>query len=813
LRPATRSIRTWLPALALAAGSITCGGDLAAPPPPPPQPATLEPLAGDGQVGRIGQALPDSLVVLVKDADGRPYRGAIVSWNGGGTLSNTSITSASDGRAAVRWVLGETAGRQTTTATVSGLPSVVFAATAQAETEVVRRLVISTEPSSAAQSGIALPRQPILRAQDGTGQPLGSGIPVTATVEGATLSGTTVVESDASGTIRFTDLALAGPIGSYLITFSAPDLTPVHSQPINLSAGTVSTIVIVVQPPPSVLDQEIFSPDQQPVVRLIDGQENPVKGATVTATLESSGGRLEGGVKATTDPDGVAKFLDLGIAGTGGFSIRFSSGPVGVASSPVTVQALPAAASSGQWGPVIDWAANGADIVPLHLSLLPTGKLLAWGRMGQPWMWTPPADGDPAGPGLFREFPVDTMIFCAGHALLPDGRLLVSGGHLDDDRGLEVTHTFDPFAERWSGKGELPNMARGRWYPTVTVLGDGRAVTVAGRDTAGTVVGVPELWDGSQWIRLAGASKQFPYYPKDFVAPNGRVFYAGERIQSWWLDVDAVGTAGRGQWIPGPSHVWPFNRDYGTAVMYRPGKILYVGGGGDPLANRPIDVTAPAPTNTAEVIDLNQSSPAWSFTGSMQFGRRHLNATVLPDGQVLVTGGVSGAGFNSYTTGVHEAELWNPETGAWTTLAANAVNRAYHAVSLLLPSGAVLHGASGDANAPRETSHEIFLPPYLFRGNRPTITSAPAAVAYGQTFDVETSYGAQITGVSLIRLGSVTHAFDQNTRFVRLTFTATPGEISLTAPSNPNLAPPGHYLLFLVNRNGVPSEGKIIQLQ
>jgi hypothetical protein len=125
----------------------------------------------------------------------------------------------------------------------------------------------------------------------------------------------------------------------------------------------------------------------------------------------------------------------------------------------------------------------------------------------------------------------------------------------------------------------------------------------------------------------------------------------------------------------------------------------------------------------------------------------------------------------------------------------------------------VLHGASGDANAPRETSHEIFLPPYLFRGNRPTITSAPAAVAYGQTFDVETSYGAQITGVSLIRLGSVTHSFDQNTRFVRLTFTATPGEISLTAPSNPNLAPPGHYLLFLVNRNGVPSEGKMIQLQ
>jgi galactose oxidase len=179
---------------------------------------------------------------------------------------------------------------------------------------------------------------------------------------------------------------------------------------------------------------------------------------------------------------------------------------------------------------------------------------------------------------------------------------------------------------------------------------------------------------------------------------------------------------------------------------------------------------------------------------------------------VLVTGGVSGAGFNSYATGVHEAELWNPETGAWTTLAANAVNRAYHAVSLL-PNGAVLHGASGDASAPRETSHEIFLPPYMFRGNRPTITSGPATVGYGQTFEVQTSYAAQITGASLIRLGSVTHTFDQSTRFIPLALTAAPGEVSLTAPSSPNIAPPGHYLLFLVNRNGVPSEGRIIQLQ
>ena len=164
-------------------------------------------------------------------------------------------------------------------------------------------------------------------------------------------------------------------------------------------------------------------------------------------------------------------------------------------------------------------------------------------------------------------------------------------------------------------------------------------------------------------------------------------------------------------------------------------------------------------------------------------------------------------------TGVHQAELWNPDTGVWSTLSANAVNRAYHAVSLLLPNGSVLHGASGDATAPRETSHEIFLPPYLFKGRRPEIASVPPVVGYGQRFEVQTSYAGQVTRATLVRLGSVTHTIDQNTRFLPLPTTSGTAWITITAPENPNLAPPGHYMLFLLNRNGVPSEGKIIQLQ
>ncbi|MGH7527164.1 MAG: galactose oxidase-like domain-containing protein, partial [Gemmatimonadales bacterium] len=226
------------------------------------------------------------------------------------------------------------------------------------------------------------------------------------------------------------------------------------------------------------------------------------------------------------------------------------------------------------------------------------------------------------------------------------------------------------------------------------------------------------------------------------------------------------------------------------------------------------------PTATAEKIDLNQGSPAWTSAGSMSSRRRHLNSTILPDGQVLVTGGVSNGTFIDLSSGVRAAEIWNPATNDWTTLASSSIVRGYHAVSLLLPDGTVLHGASGDADIPgtstpypAQRNHEIFRPPYLFKGARPTIASAPATVGYGASFTVQTPTAAQITEVRWIRLGSVTHAFDMNARANRLQFTATGGGLSVTAPLNGNLAPPGHYLLFILNRNGVPSTGKVVQIQ
>ena len=257
--------------------------------------------------------------------------------------------------------------------------------------------------------------------------------------------------------------------------------------------------------------------------------------------------------------------------------------------------------------------------------------------------------------------------------------------------------------------------------------------------------------------------------------------------------------------------------------MYEPGKILYAGGGGHTGWPTP-DAKSNAPTETAERIDLNQASPQWVSAGSMALARRHLNSTILPDGQVLITGGTRGGGFVNVDPGLatRAAEIWDPKTDQWHTLASNSKMRVYHSVSLLLPDATVLHGASGDAMAiqpggqvvpvPSQRDHEIFSPPYLFKGARPTITSAPTAVVYGQQFAVATPNAAQVTEVRWIRLGSVTHAFDMGQRANKLTFTQTATGVQVTAPANASLAPPGHYMLFILNRNGVPSDGKIVRV-
>jgi hypothetical protein len=442
-----------------------------------------------------------------------------------------------------------------------------------------------------------------------------------------------------------------------------------------------------------------------------------------------------------------------------------------------------ASGTAGEWTAPFSW-----PVVALHTALLSNGKVLSWGKAGNPALW------DPTG-GEFTNLTNPYWIFCAGHSFLPDGRLLVAGGHISDDHGLPDAAYFNPSNGSWTRIG---SMRWGRWYPTNTTLANGEVLVIGGRDQAGKHVNVPEVWTGSKWRRLTTAKIRLPYYPRMWVAPNGRVFYAGEQRVT-----RSLSTTGTGAWDTVAIRKFGV-RDYGSAVMYLPGRILYAGGG--------------RTTRTAEIIDLNSAAPAWRYTGQMAFPRRHLNLTVLPTGEVLATGGSRGTGFNDVDLAVRVAEIWNPTTGTWTQVASNAVNRTYHSSSLLMPDGRVLHTGSGDAinvdgPAPNELNAELYSPPYLFRGDRPVISDAPSTASYGSTFLVDTPDAAAITQISLIGLGSVTHAMDQGQRFMWLTFSRQAGSVSVTAPASRNLAPPGHYMLFLLNGNGVPSEARIIRLQ
>lgn len=439
----------------------------------------------------------------------------------------------------------------------------------------------------------------------------------------------------------------------------------------------------------------------------------------------------------------------------------------------------------GQFSAVMSWPYN-----PTHAVLLPNGEVLWWGSFsagGITKIWNPASNTNTAVtlPGY--------NIFCGGHSLMESGQVFVTGGDAADSTGMPNASTLDPVSGNWTF---LPNMNAGRWYPTNTVLPNGDILVTSGEisPTLGNDT-LPQVWQVSSgtWRNLTTAQFLLPLYPQMYVAPNGTLFFAGPTYASEYLNTD-----GTGSWTIGPTMQFG-QRGYGPSVMYNNGQIIAIGGG--------------PPTATAETINLNAPVPAWTYTSSMLYARRHANATLLPDGTVLVTGGTSGSVFDDYTNPVFPDELWNPATGTWSTLASLSVYRGYHSVALLLPDGRVLSGGGEcTANPPCDrNSAEIFSPPYLFAGARPTITSAPSSIEGGQTFFVATPNAANITQVSWIRLGAVTHTFNQEQRISFLSFSQATGGLDVTAPPSANLAPPGYYMLFLLS-SGVPSVASIIQV-
>jgi hypothetical protein len=474
-------------------------------------------------------------------------------------------------------------------------------------------------------------------------------------------------------------------------------------------------------------------------------------------------------------------------------AVARNSAGLSTTSSPVSVQIDNSGnpAVVGSWSQPVQLPA-----VAVNLILLPNNKLFFYQDGASPTVWDYTHN-------TFTAIGTTQDVFCSGHAALADGRILVVGGFGGSSSlfGLNTAEIFDPVTNTWTS---VPNMSYRRWYPNATPLSDGRILVTAGwQTTEHSNAGIPEIYDpvANSWKKLTAANNPFETYPFIFQLSDGRVIHVNGSEYATTTDILDLNSL---SW----SVVDPRIVDGGSAKMYLPDRIMKAGSAADSQMSGPS-------ANSTFVLDMTQPSPSWQQTPPMAYPRSFLNLTELPDGTVLVTGGETDKNGGNIANAVYAAELWSPQTQTWSTMSSMRTPREYHSTALLLPDGRVVVSGMGSdfGNVPDETSAEFFSPPYLFKGSRPTITAAPGQIQYSNTFTVSTPDAATISKVVLIRTGAVTHAFDENTRYVPLSFQQASGGITVTAPADGYAAPPGYYMLFLINSAGVPAIAPIIQLK
>jgi len=461
---------------------------------------------------------------------------------------------------------------------------------------------------------------------------------------------------------------------------------------------------------------------------------------------------------------------------------------------------------------------NGSPINPVHVALLHTGNLLVIQGSGN----YPGNDVFAAAifypaTGLMSTFPIYADMFCNGMAILPDGRPLVVGGTLTYDTSPTNFFTGSPMSALFDPAGGMftrgPNMADGRWYPTATVLPDGTVMAISGLGIDGTMNGTVEIYDPAtnRWNPAGDAFEDVQFFPRQHVLPNGKVFEAG-----WNPDTQMWDPATH-VWTPVATTNFGKDRQYGTSVLlplspadgYK-AKVIIMGGG--PEA-QPSHIPG---TATTETIDFSVPRPAWQWGPKMSAARIEMNATLLPNGKVLISGG--SAVDEDVKTSALGAEMYDPATNSFSPAGTMAYARLYHSNTILLPDATVLSLGGNPIRGDYEGHIENYKPPYLFGPGgvplpRPVIAQSPRAIRYGATFTLTTLAAANIERVVMMRPGAVTHSFDMEQRLVELTFKASGDTLQITPPPNANLAPPGYYMIFILDKAGVPSIAKFVHME
>ena len=479
-------------------------------------------------------------------------------------------------------------------------------------------------------------------------------------------------------------------------------------------------------------------------------------------------------------------------------TLRHSTlGSIALALLGLTSGASSAPNTDGVWSAVAPW-----PLISVHAALTPDGRVLTYGTKGDGQqtgyfiydVWDPSA-GLNGGHMTLNNLTL-TDIFCSSQVILPmTGEIFIAGG--DNWTGTATTNTGNNNSNVFNYSGNTltrgTNMNRARWYSSSIVLVNGDVYIQGGSGGAD----FPEVRDGSQSsFRLLSGVATSSYasnFPRNFLAPDGRVFGYDTNGKMYYVSTGGAGSIATAGQLNSANVGWT-----SSAAMYRPGKILQIGGN----------------SNGAIVIDINGPQPVVAGTQSMSSQRQWVSATVLPDGKVLATGGSQ---VDNQLTGVNNsAEIWDPQTGTWHVGTSGVPARMYHSGALLLPDARVLVSGGGAPGPQVNTNAEIYSPPYLFAASgalapRPQILGGLDTFSVGDsvTLDIDSS---TISRVTLIKSGSTTHSVNMDQRFLELPFTQSQNQLYVQLPPRASDTPPGFYHLFVLNSAGVPSVSKIIRI-
>ncbi|MFF2469393.1 galactose oxidase-like domain-containing protein [Streptomyces mirabilis] len=549
-------------------------------------------------------------------------------------------------------------------------------------------------------------------------------------------------------------------------------------------------------------------------------------------TLDMAAGWTQASVRTPAVPAGTDRITwGVSVYGTGSATTHdYNKEQVTDPIPPATCTATADQCANGRW----DVLPTQNPVRSMHSVVLNNGKVLLIAGSGNSeenfnaGTFTS-AVYDPVN-GTYKVIPTPKDMFCSGHVQLADGRVLVmsgnkafpvAGGH--GYEGYKDSYVFDPVTETYSKTNDLND---GHWYPSATELGNGDVISFGGlrEDSTGSVTA--ERWSAAQqrWLPFTQVNQTWSYwglYPSMILMQDGRLFYSGSHVfgngtpgtGSAIYDYDANTVTA----IPGLQD--KDERDQSASVLLPPAqdqKVLTIGGGNidsNPEANRLTDI-----------IDLKAANPAYTVgpqipqgtvdlgngkvaeTGNQ--GKMYVSAVLLPDGKVLETGG----GLHNRANPVFEASMFDPATSTFDPVAADPEARGYHSSAFLLPDGRVVATGDNPGNGTWNHNVSIYTPPYLLKGTRPTITSViDNEWVYGDTQRI--TVDRPIVKAELIRPAAVTHSSDPNQRFVDLPLSVDGNNVDLNVTSNPNMAPPGWYMLFAVDANGVPSVAKWVHLQ